>query len=412
MQIQGEVRRLNEQIRGLWIQTRHDPAAESADVNTAPLPYPYTVPCMRGRFVWFFYWDTYWTNWGLLEHGLMEWARCNVENIAFCMSRYGYMPNHIPRGINRSQPPYFAMMVREIYERSGHRPWLQWLEPWVRREYDFWTTQRGTPTGLSRYYHCANHKELMQFADVMVKRGVVPPTASDAERLYGGTHGLAEAESGHDFTPRFNGRCADFNPVDLNSNLYAYENFLATIAGVVGQRDGALWAERAAQRRQLIQELCWDEQRGLFLDYDYVRQRRSGVASLATFWPLWVGAATQEQAARVAANLSLFEWQHGLAACEETNESARFQWAYPVVWPPLIGITMLGLDRYGYRDAARRVAQKYLQTVVTNYLETGQLWEKYDAVSGRPHRAEYEPQPMLGWTAGVFVRCARYCGFI
>ena len=36
-------------------------------------------------------------------------------------------------------------------------------------------------------------------------------------------HDLAEAESGWDMTTRFNRRCLDYLPVDLNSLLYKYE---------------------------------------------------------------------------------------------------------------------------------------------------------------------------------------------
>ncbi|MDW8342871.1 MAG: trehalase family glycosidase [Verrucomicrobiae bacterium] len=410
--LREDVLRLDEVIRRQWHSTFHDPVGERSDPHVAPLPYPYVVPCARGRFIWFFYWDTYWTNWGLLDHGLVDQARYNIENIAYCISQFGYMPNHIPRGTDRSQPPYFGMMVWEYFERRGSEAWLRWMEPWLRREYEFWVTQRGTPTGLSRYFHSADQSALMRFADVAAKRGVVPAITSEAERLYVAIHRMAEAESGHDFTARFEGRCADFNPVDLNCNLYFYEELLGRIARIVGREDQPVWEARAAQRRKLIQELCWSEERGLFLDYDYVRKKRSDVASLVTFWPLWVGVATAEQAARVMANLPLFEREHGLAACEERIGQPNFQWGYPVMWPPLVAITVIALERCGNRDAARRVAEKYLQTVAMTHRATGQLWEKYDAITGRPPQAEYEAQPMMGWTAGVFTRLVRFCGYV
>lgn len=403
-----EIRRVDEYIRAHWEQTIHDPQQRAQDKNIAPLPYPYAVPCIRGRFIWFFYWDTYWINWGLLDHDRLDWARYNIENMAYCISQFGYMPNHIPLGTNRSQPPYFALMVREYFDKTGNEPWLRWMLPWVKKEYEFWTTQRATPTGLSRHFHNADHTALRQFAEAIVNRGVIAPCATDAERLYAGTHYLAEAETGHDFTPRFGGRCADFNPVDLNANLYAYERTLAEFSRVLGTGETALWEDRAARRRELLHSLCWDADRGLFFDYDYVRQQRSSVASLSTFWPLWAGAATADQARRVADNLPLFERDHGLAACEPTGYEHKFQWGYPTLWPPLNGNVVVALDRYGFREAARRIATKYLSTVIAAFHETGQLWEKYDAVTGKLPQAEYEAQPMLDWTAGVFVRLAKY----
>lgn len=46
---------------------------------------------------------------------------------------------------------------------------------------------------------------------------------SHQELLDVGSHYIAEAESGWDFNPRFQTRCMDFCPVDLNANLYLYE---------------------------------------------------------------------------------------------------------------------------------------------------------------------------------------------
>ncbi|MDW8343542.1 MAG: trehalase family glycosidase, partial [Verrucomicrobiae bacterium] len=80
--LREEIMRLDEVIRQQWHSTFHNPVEERSDPHVAPLPYPYVVPCARGRFIWFFYWDTYWTNWGLLDHGLVDQARYNIENIA------------------------------------------------------------------------------------------------------------------------------------------------------------------------------------------------------------------------------------------------------------------------------------------------------------------------------------------
>jgi alpha,alpha-trehalase len=59
----------------------------------------------------------------------------------------------------------------------------------------------------------------------------------------------------------------------------------------------------------------------------------------------------------------------------------------------------LGLD-----EEAKRIAKKYNNTVESNFVKTGRLWEKYDAVMGGiGESAEYETPEMMGWTAGVYV---------
>lgn len=62
---------------------------------------------------------------------------------------------------------------------------------------------------------------------------------------------------------------------------------------------------------------------------------------------------------------------------------------------------------YGYKDNAKRIAEKYINTVIKNYETTNNLWEKYNVVDGTINVAnEYEMPSMLGWTAGVFVALA------
>ena len=47
------------------------------------LPYPYTVPCCEGHFQELYYWDTYFTNSGLLQAGQVGQARNNIDNMCF-----------------------------------------------------------------------------------------------------------------------------------------------------------------------------------------------------------------------------------------------------------------------------------------------------------------------------------------
>jgi alpha,alpha-trehalase len=73
-------------------------------------------------------------------------------------------------------------------------------------------------------------------------------------------------------------------------------------------------------------------------------------------------------------------------------------------------MAMRGLDNYGYKNDARRLAQKYLDSNVRQYGQTGVLWEKYNAVTGNNDAAaEYEtPGQFMGWTAGVVLFTIKY----
>lgn len=76
---------------------------------------------------------------------------------------------------------------------------------------------------------------------------------------------------------------------------------------------------------------------------------------------------------------------------------------YPAGWAPLHLIAVDGLDAYGFRDTADRIANRFLALVLTHYRATGRLWEKYNVVDDTltlPN-SRYGNVPMRGWTAAT-----------
>ena len=194
--------------------------------------------------------------------------------------------------------------------------------------------------------------------------------------------------------------------MDLNGLLYEYETYLAGVSIQLSWGDAALWEARAARRHELVNRYLWSEPRGLFLDYDFVNQRPSPVASLAGFLPLFTCLATPAQAARMRENLPLFEREFGITVTENRPFDRTYQWAYPNVWPALAYVIVEGLRRYGFEVDARRITEKYISTTNRLFAKTGQLWEKTDALTGGVAGGEYKAAPMLGWSAGVYVALA------
>ena len=393
----------------------HIAASWDKSVRTSPddpthvrVPYPYTVPSIEGAFQEMYYWDTYFTDRGLLLDGRLELARQNCDNMLYLVDTYGFMPNGTRTYyLTRSQSPYLMMMVLDVFRRSRDCDWLRRACPSLKREYETWTTGNHlvAGTGLSRYFdrETDRQKLLAAFAGVAGRIGL-PTDVSDDEKVLQARHAMAECTSGWDFTPRFENRCLDFIPVDLNANLYLYEQGFATIAEILGDGTADDWRKKAAARRERLERFCWNETRGLYLDYDFVNRRHSTVASLATFQPLWAGLADAARAARVRENLPLFERDFGLATCEPVETGSRsYQWGYPNGWAPLHLIAVEGLKKCGYDRDAARIAGKYLDVITSLFDQTGKLWEKFNVCDGSLNTAsEYGTPEMLGWTAGVF----------
>ncbi|MFA6816518.1 MAG: trehalase family glycosidase, partial [Lentisphaeria bacterium] len=320
----------------------------------------------------------------------------------------GYMPNHV--GLyNRSQSPYLCRMVKDYIALTGEKDFLAECGEGLRQEYNFWMTARNSPIGLNRYGHHDTQKGCEKFYnECLVERLHLSPDVSAQEKSRVGGHFLANAEATCDFTSRFEGFCLNYCAVDLNALLYEYEQYLKEVSVELKWGDTALWASRAEQRLALMNHYFWDEKQGLFFDYDFVNDKFGPVSALTGFNTLATGVATPEQAARMVANLPLFERDYGIAYAPDHEGCRNFQWDYPNVWPPMVYMTVEGLRRYGFIKEAKRIALKFVSTTIRLFEETGQLWEKTDAETGKVAGGEYDAAPMLGWSAGVFLAMVEF----
>ena len=161
---------------------------------------------------------------------------------------------------------------------------------------------------------------------------------------------------------------------------------------------------KAEARRKLINQYFWDEESGFYWDYDLRTQGRlrSTPRSLASFVPLWAEVASSTQASRMLHSLPLFEYEHGLVACEKGWDD-NTEHNYPTGWAYSHWYVIYGLRCYQYDREATRIALKWLRLNARKYVETGVLSERYNVVNpdGRlPGR--YGPQRGFSWTNGIF----------
>jgi alpha,alpha-trehalase len=219
-------------------------------------------------------------------------------------------------------------------------------------------------------------------------------------------------ESGFDVSFRFGPFSAEthhYAPVCLNSLLYKTEMDLARMSSLLGRpKEAAEWNARASERQKLIEKYLWDAKRGLYFDYDFVTHTLSTYEYATTFYPLWAGLATPEQAQAVVKNLPLFEQPGGLAMSRAESQA---QWDYPYGWAPIQLIAVDGMRRYGYAAEADRVACNFLSMVIENFVTDKYIREKYNVVerTSITHIVEGYSQNVIGfgWTNGVFLELQR-----
>ena len=401
------VRAVRSYIAEAWDSTLRYQPSDTPD-SLIGMPYPYTVPCAAGMFNELYYWDTFFTNEGLIADGRVCEARDNTSDLLSLVERYGFVPNGNRLWyLTRSQPPYLARMVERVFASTRDTTFLAGAFPLLEKEYSFWMTERLAPCGLNRYGSTGPDEDLIEEFITTASRRIgkdVRTLGWDAHRLRKfGLDCIAECESGWDFNPRFDRRCGDFCPVDLNANLYGMETLMAEFATVLGLEKEA-WEERAKVRRNLILQYCYDNDRNGWFDYDYVNDSRSDVVSAAVFSLLFNRVLSDEEAASVKATLNVLEFAGGLSVCEDKEYPYPYQWSYPNAWPPTTYVAVEGLLHYGFRDDAFRLARKYIESNTRAFGATGQLWEKIDCRTGDlPVDREYGTPAMLGWTAGAYV---------
>ena len=367
------------------------------------MPYPYTVPCVSGMFQEMYYWDTYFTNAGLILCGKIEQAKNNVDNMLYLVNRFGFMPNgNRTFYLRSSQPPFLSLMVRDIYEAAGDKRWLKTATETLEKEYKFWTVRRSTETGLNQYNYNAEYADKeYAFSELKTRLPLEKYIPNEERRL---EHFICNTESGWDLNPKWEFEAYNFVQVDLNSLLYAMEINIAYFKKKL-KLEYSVFEERAEKRKKLINKLLFSNEKGIFLDYNFKKKEHGKVFSVASMYPLFTGVATKEQAKSSKENLlPVLETEHGILTCGEHLVPEVYQWDAPQGWAPSQYVTVKGLLNYGFTDDALRIAKKYILTVERNYEITGKLWEKYNVLDGSINtNNEYDMPPMLGWSAGVYL---------
>ncbi|MFK8183978.1 MAG: trehalase family glycosidase [Phormidesmis sp.] len=404
------------------------------------LPGDYVVP--GGRFNELYGWDSYFILIGLLHDGEISLAQSLTDQLLYQVEHYGSVLNaNRTYFLGRSQPPLLARMVLRLYEYTQDTAWLKSTVPTLVKYYEYWlkAPHYDEDSGLSTYYATGSgpapevvvsecdefgrthfdrirefykHERVEEY-DVSLFYDAEKDELTDL--FFKGDRSMRE--SGFDPTNRFGPFSVDivhYLPVCLNVLLHQMEQDMAEVYRSLGDVGSiALWNARAEERKQSIDTYLWDEGDGQYYDYHVSRSRRSYYEFATTFYPLWAGIASPEQAAKVVANLSRFEAPGGVRT---SNHFSGSQWDAPFGWAPLQLIAIEGLQRYGYTEDAERLARRFITLIVQDFERTGSLLEKYDIeacsgeVSGEIHFGYSSNEVGFGWTNGVVLALLELLG--
>ncbi|XP_042333101.1 trehalase [Sceloporus undulatus] len=403
------------------------------EVQTSPerhsliyVPNPLIVP--GGRFIEYYYWDSFWVIEGLLLSNMTTTAEGMIRNFLHLVEKLGHIPNggrvYYER---RSQPPLLSLMVESYLRHTNNTGFLRKNIALLEAEYRFWQEQRainvslgGREYSLNRFHvQVGEPRPESYMKDVEVAAGL---DEGAQQMLWSELH--SGAESGWDFSSRWflpgppplqatlqDTRTSAIVPVDLNAILCRVEKLLASFHRTLGNAEEASRFQAAHEERALAMEaVFWDKEAGIWLDYNLLRQRHNQAFYPTNLAPLWaecgVGPSHAESALRYLERSPALSYRNGLpTSLANTGQ----QWDLPNAWAPLQDMVVGGLAKSSSpraQELALSLAQRWVKMNLAVYQKYQNMFEKYNVQGdGKPGGGgEYEVQEGFGWTNGVALK--------
>ncbi|CAL1678702.1 unnamed protein product [Lasius platythorax] len=419
-------KRLNYIWKTLARKIRDDVAINPQQHSLIYVNNTFIVP--GGRFKEFYYWDSYWIIEGLLLCDMPVTVKGMIENFLSMVVRYGFIPNGgRVYYLSRSQPPLLIPMVAKYYDYTKDREFLKQNIAILETEFEYWQNEKtvnvmknGKTYRMARYVTNSNgprpesYKEDYRLAQQLPEQ--------ERGQLYNDLK--AAAESGWDFSYRWcirtdrngnlsliNASTSDIIPVDLNAILQRNARLLARFHGILGNPE-KVWryAKIAVDNQAAIDNVLWNEDEGIWLDYDTGNKRSRNSFYPSNLSPLYTMSYNRNKSTDYALKAISYLKRNQVdlyfggtpASVNYTGE----QWDFPNAWPPLQSFLVQGLYRTGVKEAmnlAETLASRWLRSNYIGYDEYGKMFEKYNAIHPGEGGGggEYNVQEGFGWTNGI-----------
>ncbi|XP_017126388.2 trehalase isoform X1 [Drosophila elegans] len=416
---------LNNIWKKLGRKMKDDVKKNPQHYSIIPVPNPVIIP--GGRFIEFYYWDSYWIIRGLLYSEMYNTARGMIENFLSIVNRIGFIPNggrvyyH-----GRSQPPLLTGMVKSYVEFTNDDLFaINALED-LEHEFEYFVNNHTVEVknhSLCVYRDSSSGPRPESYSEDF-KSAAKFESNDDKERLY--TELKAAAESGMDFSTRWfisengtnegnltNLSTTSIVPVDLNAYLYWNAKMIAEFHSKAGNTKKVIEYENKAEKLLLgIQEVLWNEEVGCWLDYDMKNEKPRNYFVSTNLSPLWAKAFNISDTEKISAKIMAYIEKNKLdtypGGVPNTLATPGEQWDFPNVWAPMQYIVVEGLNNLNTPEAknmSKKWATRWVKSNFKAYTDNFDMYEKYNAevFGGHGTGGEYEVQTGFGWSNGVII---------
>ncbi|ELR55388.1 Trehalase, partial [Bos mutus] len=356
--------------------------------------HPFIVP--GGRFVEFYYWDSYWVMEGLLLSEMPETVKGMLQNFLDLVQTYGHVPNGARvYYLQRSQPPLLTLMMDRYVAHTNDTTFLRDHIETLASELDFWTKNRSISVSSGGKSYILNHYEVPYGGprpESYSKDAELAATLLEGNRDTLLAELKASAESGWDFSSRWlvggpnpsslsSIRTSKLVPVDLNAFLCQAEGLMSNFYSRLGNdSEAAKYRNLRAERMAALKDVLWDEDKGVWFDYDLENEKKNLEFYPSNFAPLWAGCFSDpddvDKALKYLEDSRILTYQYGIpTSLQKTGQ----QWDFPNAWAPLQDLVIRGLAKSPSakaQEVAFQLAQNWIRTNFDVYSKKSAMYEK------------------------------------
>ena len=307
----------------------------------------------------------------------------NSKNLAFAnviehlrgLTEDGFIPNDNAgngrKTWDHSQPPVGSIMVKEIYKKYPEKWFLETvfddLLSWNR-----WWWKHRMNEGLLSYGSSPAKNPFNEWARENMQ--------------------AAKYESGMDDSPMYidvafnkEKHTMELQDVGLNGLYIADCNALIEIAQILNRSETKELKQRASELKKALNQV-WDQETGLYLNYNTQADTLSKRISPTLFYPLMADVVSKKKAKQMLEHFYNENELGGefilpsIARNDRLFERQRY-WK-GAIWPPLNFLTYLSFREAGFHEAASMLAEKSLEMFVNEWRRKSFVSENYSAITG------------------------------
>lgn len=249
-----------------------------------------------------------------------------------------------------TKPPIFAFATESVYKKDHDLEFLEQMYPKLVLNEKFYTEKR-CDNGL--YYYDAENKDSEDYLT------------------------RVKYESGWDNSVRWDNGITEYYPVDLNCFMVMFFRSLSFIAGELGYNtESEMWSQKAITLSELINTTFWDNEKKFYSDTNRYNKKVSDVLSPASFMPLFIKIASEDQA-NAMKEIAITKFKSKMPTVSFDNpEYSNDYWRGPT-WLNVAYFAAKGLKNYGF-SVADDIKESILNMC---HNEKRGIFENYDSIN-------------------------------